>query len=196
MSGETEVTYFQSLVWIVLAVCSALASGACAKPEGESSGTARELASEAPRQRYVRVPREFFEGAVVARIIAGASAGPSSELFDGGATWTELPPRDPAPRGDAIADFRNFPGCAGFPGESVRLCFDVMPDVSNLGVNAEELSAPGLAEWLASRDPECVGARAASFESGERSGESSFSATFRVECGEEARRVKFVLSQA
>ena len=180
------MTYFQSIVWIILAVFSAIASEGCAP-------TAVELPAEVvERSRYIRVPREFFERPVAARIEVGSSAA-----FEGGSIWVELPPTDPAPGSDALADFRNFPGCAGFPGESVRLCFDVIPDVSNLGVNEQELSAPGLKEWIAREEPGCAdGGGTAAFDHGERPDDSSFSATFRVTCGDEPHFVKFTFRQA
>ncbi|MBI3542829.1 MAG: hypothetical protein HY075_06090 [Deltaproteobacteria bacterium] len=39
-----------------------------------------------------------------------------------------------------IGDFRDHQGCATYDELGVRLCFNILPDVSNVGVNARELT--------------------------------------------------------
>jgi hypothetical protein len=65
--------------------------------------------------------------------------------------WNQEPTQLPAPQPGAIADFRDFTGCANYHNiDSVAVCFNVMPDVSSVGVNAKDVSLRNMESYIAS----------------------------------------------
>jgi hypothetical protein len=110
-------------------------------------------ADSAQTPSYVRISRAFFEKPLQAQIKLSAPAGGSSDsnTYTSPVQWVQYPPAAPAPQpndpelGQVLADFRDFVACAEMPslGES-RLCFKVMADVSNLGVNDNEMTLRGI----------------------------------------------------
>lgn len=106
----------------------------------------------------LRIPREFFESPFRVEIQFGDSR------YANEGRWVELPttlpPPDPA-LGPVLGDFRDFQGCviseerAGNGSRSgqpaIRLCFNVMPDVTSVGVNDREMTVQGLEGLVSSR---------------------------------------------
>jgi hypothetical protein len=102
---------------------------------------------------YVRISRAFFEKPLHAQLKLSApdSNGTDSKALDSEVDWVQYPPTAPAPQthdpelGQVLADFRDFVACAEMTslGEA-RLCFKVMADVSNLGVNDNEMTLRGI----------------------------------------------------
>jgi hypothetical protein len=95
----------------------------------------------------VRIDRGFFQVPLTAKLSlqpvdsnleAGVDASPVA--------WKEFEPTGDVPP-DAIADFRDHKGCASFRADTssgVSLCFNIMGDVSNIGLNEREMSIEGL----------------------------------------------------
>ncbi|MGZ3688324.1 MAG: hypothetical protein ACXWPM_09370 [Bdellovibrionota bacterium] len=133
------------LVWLVLGAMELVAASGCSGTE--ASASASPSASQAPIELPVRISRAFFEKSMVGEIHIRDLKG--SETFSAPSSsvdWREDPTTLPAPGPGAIADFRDFQGCAEFSGEAegVELCFNVMPDVSSVGVNAKDTKVQGL----------------------------------------------------
>lgn len=118
-----------------------------------SFGRSAPAAEATPAPSYVRISRAFFEKPLQAQIKLSApnSNGSDSKTFNSEVDWVQYPPTAPAPQtnnselGQVLADFRDFVACAEMNslGES-RLCFKVMADVSNLGVNDNEMTLRGI----------------------------------------------------
>ncbi|MFL5815317.1 MAG: hypothetical protein ACJ763_17200 [Bdellovibrionia bacterium] len=120
-------------------------------------GSSAPAAESTPAPSYVRISRAFFEKPLHAQVKLSApnstasSNGSDSKTFDSEVEWIQYPPTTPAPQtnnselGQVLADFRDFVACAEMSslGES-RLCFKVMADVSNLGVNDNEMTLRGV----------------------------------------------------
>jgi hypothetical protein len=143
-----------------------------------SFGRSAPAAEATPAPSYVRISRAFFEKPLHAQLKLSAqnSNGSDSKTFNSEVNWVQYPPTAPAPQtndpelGQVLADFRDFVACAEMSslGES-RLCFKVMADVSNLGVNDNEMTLRGI---------DSIASEAALFPANEQcSAESSGSAT-------------------
>src|SRR5205823_5562528 len=96
----------------------------------------------------IRISRDFFEKDHLQAEVTVASQGTPPQTAQSSVSWeaqpTTLPPPDPR-QGKVLADFRDYTGCAVLGDlEGVRLCFNVMPDVSNLGVNDREMKLQGV----------------------------------------------------
>jgi hypothetical protein len=138
-------------------VMAAIAFFGSSAPAAESTPTP----AATPAPSYVRISRAFFEKPLHAQVKLSApnattsstnsSNGSDSKTFDSEVDWVQYPPTAPAPQtnnselGQVLADFRDFVACAEMTslGES-RLCFKVMADVSNLGVNDNEMTLRGV----------------------------------------------------
>jgi hypothetical protein len=118
-----------------------------------ASGHRSLAASDSPAPSFVRISRAFFEKPLQAQVQLSAPQGSPSDSknFSSAVQWVQYPPTSPAPQqsdpelGQVLADFRDFVACAEMTslGES-RLCFKVMADVSNLGVNDNEMTLRGV----------------------------------------------------
>jgi hypothetical protein len=71
---------------------------------------------------------------------------PASETND--VSWNELAPTSPAPQPGAIADFRDYQGCAGYEQTGVELCFTLGGDVSSVDLKAEKIEVKGLSQVI------------------------------------------------
>ncbi|MCM2277031.1 MAG: hypothetical protein NDJ89_03030 [Oligoflexia bacterium] len=103
----------------------------------------------------LRVKRAFFEKTLETELkvsVRGQAAGAVIARSE----WVEYPTELPAPAPDAstgpvLADFRDFKACNELANpEAVKLCFNVMPDVSSVGLNAKEMALEGLQSVLPS----------------------------------------------
>lgn len=95
----------------------------------------------------LRVSRSFFKGSLQATLVIGSPDSPNSSTFESGVSWdnhaTALPPPDPS-QGPVLADFRDTVGCAVLSDlESTGICFDVMADVTDVGINNQEMRLQG-----------------------------------------------------
>lgn len=118
-----------------------------------SFGDSTPTPSASPAPTYVRISRAFFEKSLQAQVKLSSPSSSSSEskTYSSSVDWVQYPPTSPAPQqndpqlGQVLADFRDYVACAQMPelGES-RLCFKVMADVSNLGVNDNEMTLRGI----------------------------------------------------
>ena len=69
--------------------------------------------------------------------------------YESSLNWIEEPTQLPPPQEGALADFRDFRGCLQFQAlDSVAVCFNVMPDVSSVGVNSREMSLQGIERFV------------------------------------------------
>ena len=102
----------------------------------------------------------------------------NSEERQGKSQWAVGAPIGEAPQateetGPVLADFRDRVGCATFGGsglQGVSLCFKVMGDVSNLGLNEREVWIEGLENVVPS---ECTNSsQTVAFSKGSRDDES------------------------
>jgi hypothetical protein len=114
---------------------------------GQSSAS-----DSAPSPAYVRISRAFFGKALQAQVKLTAQNGSDSSSYSSPVQWVQYPPTSSAPQqqsdpelGQVLADFSDFVACAEMTslGQS-RLCFKVMGDVSNLGVNDNEMTLRGI----------------------------------------------------
>ncbi len=128
----------------------------------------------------VRINRSFFEKTYQQFVRVEINGTPLD--YSGQGTWKEHPTQLPAPAPDAstgpvLADFRDFKACSssdGAPG--VQVCFNVMPDVSSVGLNAKEMKLEGLSQVVPSECSEAVSQLAfkgASRSAGDSSGSPS-----------------------
>lgn len=118
-----------------------------------SFGSPSPTPSASPAPSYVRISRGFFEKPLQAQIKLSSPDSNSSEskTYTSAVDWVQYAPTSPAPQqndpelGQVLADFRDFVACAEMTslGQS-KLCFKVMADVSNLGVNDNEMTLRGI----------------------------------------------------
>lgn len=96
----------------------------------------------------VRLSRAFFERSLAGKMqVTPADGSPTAE-FDSNVTWKE---QLPAIRevGSVAPDHL---GCASYEELGTRLCFYIMSDVTSVGINADEISAPSLGRAVAAAD--------------------------------------------
>lgn len=143
----------------LLTACSILAASSdlfisrtFAAETGGTSGVS------APNPNPIRISREFFRGPLVGVMSTGTiSQGSNSTSLSVKSVspilWIEYAPTAPDPLPGALADFRDHLGCAylsGVEAKGIAVCFNMMGDVSSLGVNSREMSLLGVQEYLAS----------------------------------------------
>lgn len=97
----------------------------------------------------IRIPRVFFEGQVQGQIKIKSENSNLNRNYSSPVIWKEEHPlQAPAPQ-EALADYRDFKGCAWFRDlDSLALCFNVMPDVSSVGVNTKEMQSQGIENFM------------------------------------------------
>jgi hypothetical protein len=123
-----------------------------------SQGEIREVSAQA-KTTYaktdapVRIPRTFFEKSIIGSIHAQTLNQPSGKgdfQSSSPLTWIEYPTQLPAPQPGARADFRDFKGCLQYSdNRNLSICFNVMPDVSSVGMNTREMSLDGVEKIIA-----------------------------------------------
>lgn len=153
------------LAWLVMGIiqvaalsalegCGSDSSMAAALKSGDSLLSNTEPQAQAAEQPApilpLRVSRAFFEGPLHATLVVGAPSSSNPRTFESAVSWdnqpTTLPPPDPS-QGTVLADFRDTVGCAVLSDlENTGLCFDVMPDVSDVGINDREMRLQGAPE--------------------------------------------------
>jgi hypothetical protein len=100
-----------------------------------------------------RFSREFFAGQVDGALEV-ETAGSAAETYESKTRFELGEPEGPAPGPDALADFRDHPGCASFADlGDVALCFRVQPDVSSLELSEKKMWPVGLEQFLRDRAP-------------------------------------------
>lgn len=131
----------------VLMMIVILGSISSAKSDVTSSPNLNLSNKKAP----VRIPRSFFKGPLSGTLQVHASV-PSFQLEKNThVAWVEEPTELPSPQPGAIADYRDFTGCAQYSEiDSVAVCFNVMPDVSSVGVNQKDVSLRNIESYVAS----------------------------------------------
>jgi hypothetical protein len=78
-----------------------------------------------------------LEGSVI--LLSGISQK-NPQKWDSSVTWTQQPTQLPGPTHAFQADYRDFKGCLEYGSlGNLAVCFNVMPDVSSVGVNEKEL---------------------------------------------------------
>ena len=96
----------------------------------------------------VRISRPLLKKEIHGQITAGIQ-GSKAHFFQSAVYWREFPTTLPAPQPGAIADFRDFEGCLEFQDvQNLAVCFNVMPDVSSVGVNAKEMKLHGVENFM------------------------------------------------
>lgn len=93
-----------------------------------------------------RLSRAFFEKTVVGTLQIADGARQQTIILDSNIVWHDYPTTiPPSPRTDLIADFREHQGCAIYQDiDGLKLCFNVVPDVSSLAVNDKEVKIEGI----------------------------------------------------
>ncbi|MCM2321865.1 MAG: hypothetical protein NDJ90_01240 [Oligoflexia bacterium] len=145
-----------SLSWPGLVLGVLLAAAATA-----TSHAAEATADADPKIAPVRVNRSFFERTLESELkVVAAHQAPA--VLASRSQWVEYPTELPLPEpteetGPVLADFRDFKACNELerPGD-LKLCFNVMPDVSSVGLNAREMALEGLAALLPARCAEAA----------------------------------------
>ncbi len=161
-----------------------------------------QAADTAPTQvPYVRVSRAFFEKPLRAEVKLSSPAGPAGQIAQTGSgsdsstysspvQWVQYPPTAPAPQqsdpklGQVLGDFRDFVACAEMTAlGQARLCFKVMGDVSNLGLNDREMTLRGI-DTISSANPQagqCSSANGPNGPSANEAGSSTASPRYLVQ---------------
>jgi hypothetical protein len=101
------------------------------------------------RPMPVRIPRVFFEKTLVGEF--KVQLIPESDFrlsAQGPITWKQQPTTLPMPLPGAEADFRDYTACAHYSETAIDLCFNVMPDVSSVGVNSSEMQLHGIEKYI------------------------------------------------
>ncbi len=104
-----------------------------------------------PSKMAVRIPRVFFEKSITGTFVGRSSRvdqGSSPISIDSPVTWEEQSTTLPAPQPGALADFRDYKGCASYNQTPIAVCFNVMPDVSSVGVNSREMQLIGIEKYM------------------------------------------------
>jgi hypothetical protein len=127
--------------------------GGCQAPEGSGQLLAQPDAGRAGGAGLpLRLSRAFFENEMSARLDVKLSDGSAAEAYSSRAAFEMGAPEGPAPGPDALADFRDRPGCAVLSDtQPVALCFRVMPDVSSVSLSEGRMWPQGLKEFLSER---------------------------------------------
>jgi len=139
------------------AAAGMLASSLLSAQDARASDTITARAADAPAGAYkvpVRINRSFFEKDYQQSVQITVNG--SALDYSGRGTWKEQATDLPAPApdestGPVLADFRDFKACSSndrAPG--VGVCFNVMPDVSSVGMNAKEMKLEGLSQVVPS----------------------------------------------
>lgn len=104
--------------------------------------------AERPRPSFpkVRIPRLLLSQPIHGSITIQSDSDDYTESTQESLVyWEEYPTELPDPQPAALGDYRDFKGCAAFKDlNGVAVCFNVMPDVSSVGVNAKEMQLQGL----------------------------------------------------
>jgi hypothetical protein len=103
-----------------------------------------------PSSLPIRVPRSFFqEQNLIGKLTAKTVTAGLDLQVDSSIQWTEEETQQAPPRSNALADFRDHPGCAYYKtADGVAVCFNMMGDVYSLGVNAKDTQVRGLANYI------------------------------------------------
>jgi hypothetical protein len=128
---------FCGVAWVGLALLSGCGQASGAAEAAAPSVPGDSLSAQAGRAPAlpVRVSRSFFNADV-----SGTIRIQGQDAETGAIRWSEAP---------AGADSL---GCAAFPqAGGVELCFNLMNDVDSFGVNAREMAASGIADYLGDR---------------------------------------------
>jgi hypothetical protein len=130
------------MIWLMVAAACAFQS--CAP----ANNGATDEAAGVGRSPFmpVRISREFFENNVTASVSLSDAAG-NVRFNETSATSFQVgEPSGPAPGPDALADYRDRPGCSQMQSsalEGVSVCFVVVPDVSSVDVSGDKVSIQG-----------------------------------------------------
>lgn len=131
--------------------CSADSSMATVLKSGDTLLRSAESGAQAAEPPVfvapLRVSRLFFRGVLRATVVVGGAASTQPRIYESEVSWdsqrTSLPPPDPR-QGPVLGDFRDIVGCAILSNlENTGLCFDVMPDGSDVGINDREMRLQG-----------------------------------------------------
>lgn len=99
----------------------------------------------------VRIPRSFFKGPLTGTLNVHSEMPVFQLEKNTHVAWVEEPTELPPPQAGAIADYRDFTGCAQYSEiDSVAVCFNIMPDVSSVGVNQKDVSLRNLETYVTS----------------------------------------------
>lgn len=135
--------------WLVLGFTQILCLSACQQnnpstengPESLLSNTEPASAHVQEAAMPVRISRAFFESPVQGIVQQ------NNDEYETTTTWHEEPPTAPPPTGPVLGDFREHRGCAYYEKTNgIQLCFNVVPDVSSIGVNAKEVTVEGICD--------------------------------------------------
>jgi hypothetical protein len=211
-NGTSAKRKYFYLSWLVLGTLQVLTASGC----GQSASGADHLLSDdshvsqseeragEAQAMPVRVSRAFFESPLKGEL---SLSGGSPEQGDVSWREFELENQGSAPAagsGAVIADFHDTKGCATYAG-GVELCFKLMGDVSNVGLNEREMNTSGLGAWIDRQlGQPCPGAQwDARFLRAERDRQGqgidgSFTVTYEVKaegCSAGARQVQLKLTR-
>lgn len=164
----------------LIAGCNAQNDAQASQDHRDSAGTETGAPSKAVNINKVRISRAFFERSIIGDVKL------DHQEIQSNVAWQVGEPIGAAPQEPVIADFRERIGCAIYEDtQGVKLCFKVIPDISSLGVNADEVHAEGL----------CNGNfKNMRFVSATKS-EGQLTVTFAGTCAGEARTAEFKLRQ-
>ncbi|MEO5970696.1 MAG: hypothetical protein ABIQ95_12275 [Bdellovibrionia bacterium] len=99
----------------------------------------------------IRISRNFFRSPLFGKISIVSNNVELSTSSISPILWIEYPPSAPAPEQGALADFRDHLGCAYLSGtEGFAVCFNMMGDVSSLGINSREMKVFGIEDYFKS----------------------------------------------
>lgn len=143
-------------VWLVLGLFQIITLQGCSNSAASSNSNA--LLSEDPpiktteqatNESNVRLSRAFFERSLTGKMQVTPANGAPSDEIESAVSWNEnLSGLREA--GGVAADHL---GCALYKDLGVKLCFQIMSDVTSVGVNETDLKVTGLSKVAS--DSEC-----------------------------------------
>jgi hypothetical protein len=111
--------------------------------------------------QYVRVARSFFDSPLSGSVTVTDANGQASTEKATAIGWQVQAAGPSAAGSGVVADFSDSLGCAVYENiPSVKLCFQLMGDVSSVGLNSREMTAEGLSGALSNPSPGDVGTTA------------------------------------
>jgi|GEM_PF-3593261 len=132
--------------------------------------------------RYSRLSLGFFDFPSTATLSL-QSGGAEVYNNSSAVSWEIGPAQGAAPQSGARGDYRSHTGCESYAQfDGIQLCFQIQGDVSNVGLNSQEMGISGLASFI-SKNSDCTDSASDPVFVSAGSTGSSFETVYSVFCG-------------